>query len=61
MPKAPVDSKGAELFFTDSGAPSSSNYTTLVVFHGSGFNGSKELRGDCHMRLRLIICGREFR
>lgn len=44
MPKIHVDSKGTELFFTDSGAPASDDYTTLVIFHGSGFNGRKNSR-----------------
>lgn len=40
MPTAPVDSIGNELFFTDSGAPAGTNdYTTLVIWHGSAFNG----------------------
>ncbi|KAJ6522715.1 Alpha/Beta hydrolase protein [Mycena capillaripes] len=30
---------GIEIYYTDSGAPSSSSYTTLVVLHGSAFNG----------------------
>lgn len=38
--KGPVDDKGTELFFTDSGpVPGSSNYTTLVICHGSAFTG----------------------
>ncbi|KAF7341425.1 Aminodeoxychorismate synthase [Mycena venus] len=30
---------GIELLYTDSGAPISASYTTLIVLHGSGFNG----------------------
>ncbi|KAJ6509109.1 hypothetical protein DFH09DRAFT_857904, partial [Mycena vulgaris] len=30
---------GIEIFYTDSGAPSAPDYTTLVIFHGTGFNG----------------------
>ncbi|KAJ6479495.1 Alpha/Beta hydrolase protein [Mycena vitilis] len=30
---------GIELCYTDSGAPAASSYCTLVVIHGSGFNG----------------------
>ncbi|KAJ7179679.1 hypothetical protein C8R46DRAFT_887763 [Mycena filopes] len=32
-------SDGIEIFYTDSGAPSTVDYTTLVVLHGSAFNG----------------------
>jgi hypothetical protein len=32
---------GIEIYYTDSGAPRSNDYTTLVVLHGSGFNGGK--------------------
>src|ERR1700734_4186284 len=43
MPTAPVDTN-VELFFTmtDSGpVAGSTNYTTLVIYHGTAFNGSK--------------------
>lgn len=30
---------GVEIYYTDSGAPRSNDYTTLVILHGSGFNG----------------------
>ncbi|KAJ7660269.1 Alpha/Beta hydrolase protein [Mycena polygramma] len=30
---------GIELCYTDSGAPAASSYSTLLVIHGSGFNG----------------------
>jgi len=44
MSTAPVDNNGTELFFTDSGpVESSENYTTLVIYHGSGFTGSEFL------------------
>jgi hypothetical protein len=40
MPRAPVDNKGTELFYTDSGpVPGSTDYTTLVIYHGSAFTG----------------------
>ncbi|KAJ7474298.1 Alpha/Beta hydrolase protein [Mycena latifolia] len=32
-------SDGIELLYTDSGTPQTKDYTTLVVFHGFGFNG----------------------
>lgn len=42
MPTAPVDNNGTELFYWDSGAvPGSSDYSTIVIYHGTGFNGSK--------------------
>jgi hypothetical protein len=45
MPTAPVDDKGTEIFFTDSGVPAESkDYTTLVIIHGGAFNGSKYYR-----------------
>jgi acetyl esterase/lipase len=30
---------GIELLYTDSGAPNTASYTTLIVLHGSAFNG----------------------
>ncbi|KAJ7671849.1 Alpha/Beta hydrolase protein [Mycena rosella] len=30
---------GIEILYTDSGAPKTTDYTTLVVVHGTGFNG----------------------
>jgi len=40
MPLGAADAKGTQLFFTDTGpVPSSTNYTTLVVIHGTSFNG----------------------
>jgi pimeloyl-ACP methyl ester carboxylesterase len=41
MPTALVD-PNIELYFTDSGpVAGSTDYTTLVIFHGTAFNGSK--------------------
>ncbi|EPQ52536.1 hypothetical protein GLOTRDRAFT_47201 [Gloeophyllum trabeum ATCC 11539] len=41
MSTAIIDSKGTEIFFTDSGpVPGSDDYTTLVIYHGSAFTGS---------------------
>ena len=41
MPQAPVDNKGTELFYTDSGpVEGSTDYTTLVIYHGCAFTGS---------------------
>lgn len=39
---------GTAVFYTDSGPPPSSDYTTLVIIHGTGFNG----RGS-HNHLQL--------
>ncbi|KAF9461914.1 Alpha/Beta hydrolase protein [Collybia nuda] len=33
-------SNGVDIHYTDSGAPRSTNYVTLVILHGSGFNGA---------------------
>lgn len=49
MPTAPVDKNGTELFFEDSGAvPDSTNYTTLVIYHGSAFTGSELIIIELH-------------
>ena len=40
MPQAPIDHKGTVLFYTDSGpVQNSTDYTTLVIYHGSAFTG----------------------
>jgi len=40
MPLAPVDDKGTQLYFEDSGAPSSTAiYATLIIIHGTFWNG----------------------
>ncbi|KAK7455145.1 hypothetical protein VKT23_011016 [Stygiomarasmius scandens] len=53
---------GVKLFFTDSGAPSNSNdYTTVVILHGSAFNGStfEKLHPLAHAHnLHFIILNR---
>ena len=41
MPTVHVDNQGTELFFVDSGAPSTDNYTTIVLLHGPIFDGGK--------------------
>jgi len=33
---------GIEIFFTDSGVPPSTDYTTLLIFHGHAFTGGEE-------------------
>ena len=39
MPFAPVDDKGTQFYYEDTGAPASSSaYTTLVLFHGAVFH-----------------------
>ncbi|KAJ7156545.1 hypothetical protein C8R43DRAFT_883852 [Mycena crocata] len=57
---------GIELLYTDSAAPpESANYTTLVVLHGSGFNGDSmiSLHEHAHKNnLRVILWNRrEYR
>ncbi|TFK51294.1 hypothetical protein OE88DRAFT_1680018 [Heliocybe sulcata] len=40
MPLATIDSEGTEIFYRDTGAvQGSSDYTTLVIYHGSAFTG----------------------
>ncbi|KDQ53365.1 hypothetical protein JAAARDRAFT_183320 [Jaapia argillacea MUCL 33604] len=62
MPTAPVDSKGTELFFTDSGpVKGSTDYTTLVIYHGSAFTGNtfhKLLHLCAKDNVRLVILNR---
>lgn len=42
MPTAPVDNNGTELYYEDTGdVPGSTDYTTLVIYHGSAFTGSE--------------------
>ncbi|KAJ7156538.1 Alpha/Beta hydrolase protein [Mycena crocata] len=52
---------GIELLYTDSGAPKSTNSTTLVVLHGSGFSGDGmiSLHEHAHKNnLRVILWNR---
>ncbi|KAJ7605120.1 hypothetical protein DFH06DRAFT_1385405 [Mycena polygramma] len=52
---------GIELYYTDSQAPSSSSYTTLVVLHGSAFTGDGFVPLHEHARqhnLRVITLNR---
>jgi acetyl esterase/lipase len=42
---------GIELLYTDSGAPNTASYTTLIVLHGSAFNGGTL---DTHQASNLI-------
>lgn len=56
MPTAPVDNNGTELYFEESGpVPNSTDYTTLVIYHGSAFTGSK-LASFCISSPRLTLC-----
>ncbi|KAK0460403.1 uncharacterized protein EV420DRAFT_209411 [Desarmillaria tabescens] len=58
----PVDDNGTVLFFTDSGpVPGSTDYTTVVIFHGSAFTGHtfhKLLPMAGENNLRLVILNR---
>ncbi|KAH9924426.1 Alpha/Beta hydrolase protein [Fomitopsis serialis] len=40
MPLATVDEFGSQCYYVDTGAPPNSNYTTLVLIHGAGFQGA---------------------
>jgi hypothetical protein len=50
MPTATLDLNGTKinLYYTDTGPINSTNYTTLVVYHGTAFT-SREL-------LALVVC-----
>lgn len=62
MPTATIDSKGSQFFYTDSGpVPGSSDYTTLVIYHGSAFTGDtfhKLLPLGAKDNVRLVILNR---
>ncbi|KAJ6611318.1 Alpha/Beta hydrolase protein [Mycena sp. CBHHK59/15] len=52
---------GIEILYTDSGAPKTTDYTTLVVLHGSAFNGDGFVRLHEHAHkhnLRVILWNR---
>ncbi|KAJ7921915.1 hypothetical protein B0H13DRAFT_1604137 [Mycena leptocephala] len=52
---------GIELLYTDSGAPNTASYTTLIVLHGSAFNGDGMVRLHEHAddnNLRVVIWSR---
>jgi hypothetical protein len=48
---------GIELLYTDSGAPDTASYTTLIVLHGSAFNGgtldTRQTPIGCEFRLQM--------
>ncbi|KAJ7830656.1 Alpha/Beta hydrolase protein, partial [Mycena olivaceomarginata] len=56
---------GVNILYTDSGTPSTTDYTTLVVFHGTGFNGFSMSPLHAHFQsqnLRIIVCNwRDYR
>ncbi|KAK0469656.1 uncharacterized protein EV420DRAFT_55064 [Desarmillaria tabescens] len=64
MPTACIDTKGTEYSFTDSGpVVGSSDYTTLVIYHGTLFNGESfrklfPLLDTTLENIRLIIISR---
>ncbi|KAJ7447873.1 Alpha/Beta hydrolase protein [Mycena galericulata] len=52
---------GVEILYTDSGAPGTSDYTTLVVLHGTAFNGYGFVRLHEYAskyNMRVILCNR---
>ncbi|KAJ7773854.1 hypothetical protein B0H16DRAFT_1304083 [Mycena metata] len=52
---------GVEIRYTDSGAPNTSDYTTMVVIHGTGFNGYSMVQLHEYApkhNLRTILCNR---
>ncbi|CCL99552.1 uncharacterized protein FIBRA_01570 [Fibroporia radiculosa] len=59
MPTAPVNKDGAALYYEDSGAPSSSDYVTIIMLHGAVFHGAVFRRlfpyaGASNLRIVLI-------
>lgn len=56
MPTACIDTKGTEYSFTDSGpAAGSSDYTTLMIYHGTIFNGGMNNQRITESKKRLNI------
>ncbi|KAG6886754.1 hypothetical protein C0995_005196, partial [Termitomyces sp. Mi166 len=53
---------GINIYFTDSGSPpSSTDYTTLIILHGSAFNGEgfEKMHAFAHgFNLRTVIWNR---
>ncbi|KAJ7129097.1 hypothetical protein C8R46DRAFT_925683 [Mycena filopes] len=52
---------GVEIRYTDSGAPNTLDYTTMVFIHGTGFNGygfTQLHEYASRYNLRIIICNR---
>ncbi|KAJ7431521.1 Alpha/Beta hydrolase protein [Mycena galericulata] len=52
---------GVELFYTDSGPPDSADYTTMIVLHGTAFNGDSmvPLHEHAHANnFRIVIWNR---
>ena len=39
MPLAPVNNKGTQLYYEDTGALEGVSYTTLIIVHGTGIHG----------------------
>jgi hypothetical protein len=41
----PIDSKGTQIFFMDTGTiPNSADYTTVIIYHGMLFTGGEVVR-----------------
>lgn len=58
MPQAPVDNKGTELFYTDSGpVPGSNDYTTLVIYHGSAYTGREFMTASIEISRNVHFYG----
>ncbi|KAJ7209189.1 hypothetical protein GGX14DRAFT_453255 [Mycena pura] len=52
---------GVEIRYTDSGAPDTTDYTTLVGFHGTGFNSYQMVGLHEHAHkynMRTVLCNR---
>ncbi|KAJ7041541.1 hypothetical protein C8F04DRAFT_1300951 [Mycena alexandri] len=52
---------GVEIRYTDSGALNTSDYTTMIVIHGTGFNGYALAQLHAYAQkynLRIVLCNR---
>ncbi|KAA1472408.1 hypothetical protein DENSPDRAFT_821206 [Dentipellis sp. KUC8613] len=61
MPLAPVDNKGTQLFYEDSGPLDGIPYTTMVIVHGSGYHSAifhKMLPFAAQNQLRMVLVNR---
>jgi len=66
MPNGPVNDEGQYVLFSDTGpVPDSSNYTTLVIVHGTSFNSGTFSRlpsiGSKHGMRTVLFTRRDYR
>lgn len=61
MPLAPVDNKGTQLYYEDTGALEGISYTTLIIVHGTGIHGAffrPMLSFAAQNNLRVVLVNR---